>query len=158
MAFNMAFNLEDLKKKANELAAQATVLAQAGAARSRQLANVAKLKANNLAEEETMRKAYIELGKTYFAKFGANPEEEFAAACTAIIEAQAAVAANNALIEELMAKNEPDAEAEVTAEEEVEEAPAEEAVEEAPAEEETAEEEAPAEEETAADEEEEKAE
>lgn len=147
----MAFNLDDLKKKANilaaqasELAQQAAVLAQAGAARSKQLATVAKLKANNLAEEDTIRKAYIELGKTYFEKFGANPEEEFAAACTTIIEAQAAIVANNAQIEELMTKQEPDIEVEITVEEDVtEEAPAEETpVEEAPA----AEEEAPVEE------------
>lgn len=162
----MAFNLEDLKKKANviaaqaaDLAQQAAELAQAGAVRSRQLASAAKLKANNLGEEDTIRKAYMEMGRIYFEKYGQNPEDDFSAACTTVIEAQAAIAANNALIEELMTKNEPDVEVEITVEEDVEEeAPA---AEEAPTtEEETAPaEEAPAaEEETAPAEEEEKTE
>lgn len=132
---------EDLKKKANDLAQQAAVLAQAGASRSRQFAAVAKLKAANLGEEDTIRKAYMELGKQYFAKYGEHAEDEFVAACATIIEAQAAIAANNALVEELMKKPEP----EVTVEEPVEEA-TEEATEETPAVEEAVEE-TPAEEE-----------
>lgn len=159
----MAFNFEELKKRANDLAQQAADLAQQGAARSRQLAGIAKLKAANLGEEDTIRKAYAELGKIYFAKYGEHPEDEFAAACETIIEAQAAIAANNATIEELSAKKEPEVEVEIVEMEETEEAPAEEAgeaaveeespVEETPAEEteeapveEAAEEEAPAEE------------
>lgn len=108
---------EDFKKKANDIAQQAADLAQAGAARSRQLASVARLKAANLGEEDTIRKAYVELGKQYFAKYGEHPEDEFIAACTTIIEAQAAIAANNAVIEELLAKD-------IEEEAPVEEAPA----------------------------------
>ncbi|MCD8050774.1 MAG: serine proteinase [Clostridiales bacterium] len=129
----MAF-IDDLKKRANGLAQQASDLAQTGAAKSRQLAAIAKLKAANLGEEDTIRKAYAELGKQYFAKYGENPEDEFVAACATILEAQAAIAANNALIEEMSAK--PEAE-EVPVDEE------------APAEEEAVEEEAPADEEAA---------
>jgi hypothetical protein len=151
----MAFNFDELKKKANDLAQQAADLAQVGAAKSRQLAAVAKLKAANLGEEDTIRKAYLELGKQYFAKYGEHPEDEFVAACATIVEAQAAIAANNALVEEMLAKNEGEIVVEMTEEEEApaeeeapveEEAPAEEA-EEAPAEEEPAAEEAPAQEE-----------
>jgi hypothetical protein len=109
----MAFNFEDLKKRANDLAQQAADLAQQGANRSRQLAGVAKLKAANLGEEDTIRKAYAELGKIYFAKYGEHPEDEFAAACETIVEAQAAIAANNAAIEEMSAKKEPDVEVEI---------------------------------------------
>jgi hypothetical protein len=150
----MAFNFDELKKKANDLAQQAADLAQVGAAKSRQLAAVAKLKAANLGEEDTIRKAYLELGKQYFAKYGEHPEDEFVAACATIVEAQAAIAANNALVEEMLAKNEGEIVVEMTEEEEApaeeeapveEEAPAEEAEEE-PAEEESAEE-APAQEE-----------
>jgi hypothetical protein len=159
----MAFNFDELKKKANDLAQQAADLAQVGAAKSRQLAAVAKLKAANLGEEDTIRKAYLELGKQYFAKYGEHPEDEFVAACATIVEAQAAIAANNALVEEMLAKNEGEIVVEMTEEEEApaeeeapveEEAPAEEAeeapaeeAEEAPAEEEPAAEEAPAQEE-----------
>ena len=134
----MAFNFEDLKKRANELAQQAADLAQQGANRSRQLAGVAKLKAANLGEEDTIRKAYAELGKIYFAKYGEHPEDEFAAACETIIEAQAAIAANNATIEEMSAKKEDDVEIEIVELDETEAAPAEEseaADDEAPAEE-----------------------
>lgn len=127
----MAFNFEDLKKRANDLAQQAADLAQQGANRSRQLAGVAKLKAANLGEEDTIRKAYAELGKIYFAKYGEHPEDEFAAACETIVEAQAAIAANNATIEELSAKKEDDVEVEIVEVEETEG----EAAEEAPAEE-----------------------
>lgn len=123
----MAFNFEDLKKRANELAQSAATLAQQGADLSRQLAGIAKLKAANLGEEDTIRKAYAELGKVYFAKYGEHPEDEFAAACETIIEAQAAIAANNAAIEEMSARKEDDVEVEIV---EVEETPAEEACEE----------------------------
>lgn len=138
------FNLNDLKKKATELA-------QAGASKSRQLAAIAKLKAANLGEEDTIRKSYIELGKQYFAMYGEHPEDEFAAACNIIRESQATIAANNAMIEEMKTVPEDDL-ADVVLDEEapVEEEPAEEvpvAEEEAPVEEEPAEEEAPVEEE-----------
>lgn len=146
----MAFNFEELKKRANDWAQQAADLAQQGAAMSRQLAGIAKLKAANLGEEDTIRKAYAELGKIYFAKYGEHPEDEFAAACETIIEAQAAIAANNATIEEMSAKKEEDVEVEIIEVDETEgeaaeeapaeEAPAEEAAEEAPAEEAPAEE------------------
>ncbi len=138
----MAFNFEDLKKRANELAQQAADLAQQGANRSRQLAGIAKLKAANLGEEDTIRKAYAELGRIYFAKYGEHPEDEFSAACETILEAQAAIAANNAAIEELNAKSEPEVEVEIVEVEETEEAPAKEETEDAA----PAEEEAPAEE------------
>jgi hypothetical protein len=163
----MAFNFDELKKKANDLAQQAADLAQVGAAKSRQLAAVAKLKAANLGEEDTIRKAYLELGKQYFAKYGEHPEDEFVAACATIVEAQAAIAANNALVEEMLAKNEGEIVVEMTEEEEApaeeeapveEEAPAEEAEEEPVAEEAPVEEEAHVEETEEAPAEEEKSE
>ncbi len=90
--------LDDLKKKAAELA-------QSGAAKSRQLAAIAKLKAVNLAEEDAIRKAYIELGKQYFAMYGEHPEDEFIAACNIIKESQATIAANNDMINEIKSAN-----------------------------------------------------
>lgn len=139
------FNLNDLKKKATELA-------QAGASKSRQLAAIAKLKAANLGEEDTIRKSYIELGKQYFAMYGEHPEDEFAAACNIIRESQATIAANNAMIEEMKTVPTDDlADIVLDEEDSVEEEPAEEAEEtpaeeEAPVEEPSAEEEPPVEE------------
>lgn len=150
-------NLFELKKKAAELA-------QAGATKSRQLAAIAKLKAANLGEEDAIRKAYIELGKQYFAMYGEHPEDEFAAACSIVKESQATIAANNALIEEIKAAEEEAADVvideDVAADVDEPVAPVqgdpvmpdpEEEV--APAEEKAAEEETPVEEEAAAEEE-----
>ena len=89
----MAF-FDDLKEKVADLA-------QAGVAKSKQLAEIAKLKAANLSEQETIRKAYLEIGKLYYAEKGATPEGGYAAACEKITTAKANIAANNAKIEDL---------------------------------------------------------
>lgn len=98
----MAF-FDDLKGKVADLA-------QAGMAKSKQLAEIAKLKAANMSEQETIRKAYLEIGKLYYAEKGATPEGGYAAACEKITAARASIAANNARIEDLK-----DGDAEVTA-------------------------------------------
>ena len=51
---------------------KATDLMQAGAAQSKRLAEIAKLKTANMAEEDTIKKAYVELGKLYYAEKGAT--------------------------------------------------------------------------------------
>ena len=84
--------------------AKATDLAQTGVAQSKRLAEIAKLKTANLAEEDAMKKAYIEIGKLYYAEKGAAPEGAFAAACEKITAAKAAVEANNDRIAELSKK------------------------------------------------------
>ena len=58
---------------------KATDLAQAGVAQSKRLAEIAKLKTANMGEEDTIKKAYIELGKLYYAEKGAAPEAAYAA-------------------------------------------------------------------------------
>lgn len=103
MAFHL--NLNDLKSKAQDLRQSGTALAQTGAAKARTMAAVAKLKAANLGEEETLRRAYIELGKLYFEKYGAAPEVEFLNACATIDEARAKIDINNAQIEALLAED-----------------------------------------------------
>lgn len=52
---------------------RAVDLAQAGVAQSKRLAEIAKLKTANMGEEDTIKKAYIELGKLYYAEKGASP-------------------------------------------------------------------------------------
>ena len=47
----------------NDMKDRAVDLAQAGVAQSKRLAEIAKLKTANLGEEDTIKKAYIELGK-----------------------------------------------------------------------------------------------
>ena len=92
---------------------KATDLAQAGVAQSKRLAEIAKLKTANMGEEDTIKKAYIELGKLYYAEKGAAPEAAYAASCEKITAATAAIEANNVRIAEL--KSSADDEVEVVA-------------------------------------------
>ena len=90
---------------------KATDLAQAGVAQSKRLAEIAKLKTANLGEEDTIKKAYIELGKLYYAEHGSAPDGAYAAACEKITAARAAIETNNDRIAEL--KNSGDEDSEV---------------------------------------------
>ena len=92
---------------------KATDMAQAGVAQSKRLAEIAKLKTANMGEEDTIKKAYIELGKLYYAEKGAAPEAAYAASCEKITAAKAAIEANNDRIAEL--KSSADDEVEVVA-------------------------------------------
>ena len=118
----MAF-FDNLKEKATDLA-------QAGVAQSKRLGEIAKLKASNLGEEDAIKKAYIEIGKLYYAEKCAQPEEGYAAACEKITAAKAAIETNNARIAELKepgdeAAEEPAVEVVAEAEAVVTDAPAE---------------------------------
>ena len=120
---------DSLKANATVLKDKATDLAQTGAAESKRLAEIAKLKSANLGEENSIKKAYVEIGKLYYELMGAEPGEEFAAACEKITAAKAAIEANNDRIAELKVKDDPaEPEVEVVAEAEavVADAPAEE--------------------------------
>ncbi len=98
---------------------KATDLAQAGVAQSKRLAEMAKLKLANMSEEDAIKKAYLELGRLYYAEHGATPEGAYAAACEKVTAAKAAIEANNDRIAELKSESGESAE-----EVPVEEAPA----------------------------------
>ncbi|MCD8342482.1 MAG: hypothetical protein LUC87_10115 [Clostridiales bacterium] len=100
----MAFNVEYLKSKVMDLRQTGADLAQTGADRARTLSNIAKLKAANLGEQETLRKAYTELGRLYFEKYGISTEPEFFSTCATIDETLAKIAINDAKIQELSAE------------------------------------------------------
>ena len=91
----MAF-FEDLKGKATDLV-------QSGVAKSMQLAEIAKLKTSNMAEEDAIKKAYMEIGRLYYAEQGAAPDGAYAAACEKITAARAAIETNNDRITQLKA-------------------------------------------------------
>ena len=96
------FDFDALKEKAMDLA-------QAGVAKSKVPAEIAKLKAANMSEEDAIKKAYIELGKLYYAERGAAPEAAYVNSCERIAASKAAIEANNARIAELKTKeDEPD--------------------------------------------------
>ena len=96
---------------AQSVAATSKRLAEAGVATSKRVAEIAKLSASNLAEEGGIKKAYVELGKLYYAEHGATPDGAYAAACEKITAARAAIETNNDRIAEL--KSSAEAEGEV---------------------------------------------
>ena len=101
----------------DNLKEKATDLAQAGVAQSKRLAEIAKLKTANMGEEDTIKKAYIEIGKLYYAENSAAPGAAYAAACEKITAAKAAIEVNNERIAELKeAGDEDDTVAEEAAE------------------------------------------
>ena len=94
----------------NDIQERATDLAQSVVATSKRLAEIAKLKASNMAEEDTIKKAYVELGKLYYAEHGTTPDGAYAAACEKITAARAAIETNNDRIAELKATAEAEGE------------------------------------------------
>ena len=105
----------DLKSTFENLKDRATEMAQAGVAQSKRLAEIAKLKTANMAEEDAIKKAYIEIGKLYYAEQGASPDGAFVA-CERITASKAAIETNNERIAELKQPGDPEAEIEAAAE------------------------------------------
>lgn len=103
----------DLKSTFENLKGKATDLAQAGVAQSKRLAEIAKLKTANMAEEDAVKKAYLELGKLYYAENGAAPEGAYVAACERITASKALIETNNERIAELKETVNAGAEAEL---------------------------------------------
>ena len=85
----------------DELKEKAVDLAQAGVAKSKQLGEIAKLYVSNVGEEDTIKKAYIEIGKLYYAERGMAPEAAYAALCAKITDAKKNIEDNKSRIEEL---------------------------------------------------------
>lgn len=85
----------------DELKEKAVDLAQAGVAKSKQLGEIAKLSVSNLGEEDAIKKAYIEIGKLYYAERGMAPEAAYAALCGKITAAKKNIEDNKSRIEEL---------------------------------------------------------
>lgn len=89
----MAF-LDELKDRAMDLG-------RAGVAKSKQLAEITKLSLNNASEEDAIKKAYVEIGKLYYAERGMAPEAAYAALCEKVTAAKVNIEENKARIEDL---------------------------------------------------------
>lgn len=103
MAF---FDFESIKDKAIDLA-------QTGVSKSKQLGEIAKLNLANVGEEDAIKKAYIEIGKLYYAERGMAPEAAYAALCERITTSKVTIEENKTRIEELKSDadiQEPDVE------------------------------------------------
>ena len=97
----------DIKDTLDNLKDKAVDLAQAGVAQSKRLAEIAKLKMANMSEEDSIKKAYLEIGRLYYAEQGAAPDGAYAAACERITAAKAAIEANKDRISQLKQPGDP---------------------------------------------------
>ena len=89
----MAF-MEQLRERTQTLAC-------AGAAQARRLAAMAKLKADTMAQQDTVRRSYFQLGKLWYSRNGAQPKEPYTVLCTRIARAEAAIRANEVKLKKL---------------------------------------------------------
>ncbi len=85
---------EDLRDKTIDLA-------QAGVAKSKQLMEIARLNMANATEETAIRRAYLELGKIYYAERGMAPEAAYTALCEKITQSKINIEENKARIAEV---------------------------------------------------------
>lgn len=93
-------------------------LAQTGGAKAKQLAEIGKLNWANVVEEENIKKAYIEIGKLYYAERGMAPEPAYLALCEKITAAKVNIEENKNRIEACKAAGGvTDAEVEILTEE-----------------------------------------
>ncbi len=77
-----------LLDKLDDLRGKATEMMQSGVA-------IAKLKTDNMAEEDAMRRAYLAIGKMYFELYGDAPDAAFSVECDRIRACQLRIAENN---------------------------------------------------------------
>lgn len=93
--------LNDLKERAADLAQVGAELAQAGVAKSKQLAEIGRLNVNNATEEAAIRKAYTEIGRLYYAERGMAPDAAYQALCEKITASKVTIEENKARISEI---------------------------------------------------------
>lgn len=92
----MAF--ENFLDKVSELTqtgiAKGKELTDAGVAKAKELKEIGKLKVENASEQEAIKKAYIEIGRLYYAEHAGEPEEAYAGLCDKITAAKAKIEYN----------------------------------------------------------------
>ena len=113
----------DFKNTFDSLKDRAVDLAQAGVAQSKRLAEIARLKMDNMSQQDAIKKAYVEIGKLYYAERGLSPDGAYAAACERVTAARAAIETNNDRIAELKRAGGEEAEAETVEPETAADAP-----------------------------------
>ena len=89
----------------DELRDRAMDLGRAGVAKSKQLAEITRLSLNNASEEDAIKKAYVEIGKLYYAERGMAPEAAYVSLCEKITAAKINIEENKARIAEIKAAN-----------------------------------------------------
>lgn len=103
--------LENLPEKLSELAqtgvAKTKELIDAGMAKTKELTEIGRLKVDNASEQEAIKKAYLEIGKLYFAERGMDPEAPYSALCEKIAASKAKIDYNQERIADLRASGAP---------------------------------------------------
>lgn len=99
--------LEELSGKVSELAqtgvAKAKELIDAGVAKTKEITEIGRLKVENASEQEVVKKAYLEIGKLYFAERGMAPEAPYTALCEKIAASKAKIEYNEERIADIRA-------------------------------------------------------
>ena len=98
----MAF-FDNLKEKAAGLADKAKELADTGMSKAKELSEIGKLKVQNANERDAIRKAYLEIGKLYYAENSAAPGGAYVELCQKITDAKARIDYNNERIADMKA-------------------------------------------------------
>lgn len=89
------------KQTIGEFGQKVANAAQLGINRSKQLAEIARLRAANHSEEAAIKRAYIEIGKLYYAEHGDAPEGAYVALCSRISKSRDVIQQNLSQIEDL---------------------------------------------------------
>lgn len=113
--------LENLTGKLSELAqtgvAKTRELFDVSVNKTKELTEIGRLKVDNATEQEAIKKAYLEIGKLYFAERGMEPEAPYTALCEKIAASKAKIEYNQERINDLKAAGAPvDAESEAVEE------------------------------------------
>ncbi len=105
----MSIDFGELKERALDLAqtgvAKAKEFTDVAIEKGKQLTEVGKLKVQNASEQEAAKKAYLELGKLYYAQHGDAPDPDYAELCSTISAALSRVEYNNERISDIKAAN-----------------------------------------------------
>lgn len=88
----------------DELKDKALDLSRAGMAKGKQIADIARLNLANTTEEDAIKKAYVEIGKLYYAERGMAPEAAYVALCEKITASKITIEENKGRIAELKAE------------------------------------------------------
>ena len=104
---------EKLKDTLNVVADTTKELANKTADKAKSAARIAKLSMEINGEKDTIKKAYLEIGKLYYEMHRDDPDGFFAQLCDEVTVANANIAAKEAEIAELKAGNEDEADIEV---------------------------------------------
>ena len=103
----MSIDFDALNAKAKDLAqtsvAKAKELTDSAIDKSKELIEIGKLKVQNAGEEEAIKKAYLELGKLYYAEHGLAPDAAYAALCQQVTESKGKIEYNNERIADIKA-------------------------------------------------------